>query len=136
MRKLMFGGAAAALLLACPLTAMAQPSPTTPATPPAAQTTPAQPSTQTPATPAPSTFTDVQLRSFAAASTEIEPISRSITASSTAEQRTQAATQIRGILQRNNLDSTTYNAIAAQARTDTALAGRIRALGTPATSPG
>jgi uncharacterized protein DUF4168 len=150
------GIAAAAILLAFPLIAAAQPSTTTSPTPPPAATTPApsttapsttpsaEPSspamTAAPTTPAaPASYTDAQLRSFSTAATAIEPISRGITASSTAEQRTQASTQIRAILQRNNLDSTTYNAIAAQAHTDTALAARIRTLSassSPSNSPG
>lgn len=96
--------------------------------------------TAAPSTPAaPASYTDAQLRSFSTAATAIEPISRGITTSSTAEQRTQASTQIRAILQRNNIDSTTYNAIAAQAHTDTALAARIRTLSassSPSNAPG
>lgn len=78
-----------------------------------------------------SAYSDAQLRAFAAASTEIEPISRALPGAS-AEQRTAAAGQIRGILQRHNIDSATYNAIAAQAQTDAALAARINALKAPA----
>jgi hypothetical protein len=114
-----FGGAAAALVLACPLTAVAQ----QPAAPPS-QAQPAQPGT----------FTEAQLRSFAAASVEVDPLSRSL-ASATAEQRTQIAGQIRTALQRRNLDADTYNAIAARAQTDTQLAARIAAL-RPAQSGG
>jgi hypothetical protein len=73
------------------------------------------------------TYTDAQLRSFAAAAVEIDPISRTLP-TATAEQRTAAVTQIRAILARNNLDETTYNAIAAQAQADPALAARIRTL--------
>lgn len=115
-------GAVAAMALAFPLSAVAQTSP--PATPPAAAAT------------APATFTDAQLSSFATASAEIDPINRTITASATAEQRTAAATQIRAILQRNNLDQTTYNAIASRAQADTAFAARIAALRTPAGNSG
>jgi hypothetical protein len=75
----------------------------------------------------PDTFTDETLRAFAAASVEIDPISRTL-ASATPEQRTQATEQIRQILQRNNLDSATYNAIAARAQSDPAFAQRIAAL--------
>lgn len=75
----------------------------------------------------PDTFSDATLRAFAAASVEIDPINRTI-ATATPEQRTQATEQIRQILQRNNIDSATYNAIAARAQTDTALAARIAAL--------
>ena len=76
-------------------------------------------------------YTDAQLRAFAAASAEIDPISRTLPSAS-AEQRAAAAVQIRGVLQRNNIDSATYNAIAAQAQTDAALVARINALRTPA----
>lgn len=106
-------GAVAAVALAFPLSAMAQQT-TQPATPPA--------------TTAPSTFTDTQLQAFATASVEIDPINRTITANSTADQRTAAATQIRAILQRNNLDQATYNAIASRAQADTVFAARIAAL--------
>lgn len=98
--------------------------PTTPAPSQQAQATPA-PST-TPATPA--SFTDTQLQSFARAAIEIDPISRSLTPTSTPEQQTAAATQIREILTRNNLDGATYNAIAAQAQRDPAFAQRIASL--------
>jgi hypothetical protein len=67
------------------------------------------------------------LRAFAAASVEIDPISRTL-ASQTPEQRTAATEQIRQILQRNNLDSATYNAIASRAQADPALASRIASL--------
>jgi hypothetical protein len=75
----------------------------------------------------PDTFTDETLRAFAAASVEIDPISRTL-ASQTPEQRTAATEQIRQILQRNNLDSATYNAIASRAQADPALASRIASL--------
>jgi hypothetical protein len=71
--------------------------------------------------------TDAQLHAFAAASLEIDPISRAA-ASAPPEQRQQAATQIRAILARHNLDSETYNGIAARAQTDAALAARIAQL--------
>ncbi|WP_395646435.1 hypothetical protein [Terricaulis sp.] len=122
MRKLMFGGATAVLILACPV-AFAQTA--TPATPPA----------QTQATPSTSamTYTDAQLRSYAAASAEVEHINSGLGASPSASARTQADTQIGAVLQRNNLDRTTYDAIAARARTDTALSARIAALRAPTT---
>jgi hypothetical protein len=75
----------------------------------------------------PNTFTDATLRAFAAASVEIDPLSRNL-ATATPEQRTAATEQIRQILQRNNLDSATYNAIAARAQADPALASRIASL--------
>ncbi len=71
-------------------------------------------------------FTDAQISAFAAASAEVDPISRGL-ANANPEQRTQGAAQIRAILTRHNIEADTYNAIATQARTDTALAARIRA---------
>jgi hypothetical protein len=75
----------------------------------------------------PDTFSDETLRAFAAASVEIDPISRTL-ATQTAEQRAASTEQIRQILQRNNIDSATYNAIAARAQADPALASRIASL--------
>ncbi|MGE0740340.1 MAG: DUF4168 domain-containing protein [Hyphomonadaceae bacterium] len=109
-----YGGVAAALLLACPVSAFAQ-TETTP---------PAEAQAETPAE-----YTDAQLHAFAAASAEIDPISRALP-SATEEQRTEATTQIREILTRNNIDADTYNAMAAQAQTDAAFAARISALHT------
>jgi Domain of unknown function (DUF4168) len=127
MTRLSLFAATAALGLALPFTAMAQ---STPATPPAqAQpTTPAH--SATPATPA--TYTDAQLSAFAAASVEIDPISRSLQGA-TPEARAAAATQIRAALTRHNLDSATYNSIAAAAQADPALAARVAALRAPQT---
>lgn len=71
-------------------------------------------------------FTDAQVSSFAAASAEVAPLSEGL-AQATPEQRAQASTQIRAALTRHNIDADTYNAIATQAQTDTALAARIRA---------
>ena len=91
-----------------------------------------QPAAPAPATPAaPATYTDAQLRSFAAAAHDIQPLNTQLT-SGTPEQRTAAVTQVRAILQRNNLDEATYNAIAAQAQSDPAFAARISALAPPA----
>lgn len=102
------------------------------AAPPAQTAAPAQPD---PSAPAPTgEFTDAQLRSFAAAAVEIQPISQRL-ATATPEQRTAAADQIRTILTRNNLDGATYNAIAARAQTDSAFAARIAALSPQATTP-
>jgi hypothetical protein len=110
------------------------PAPATTATPAPAQQ--AQTTTTTTTTPAaPTTFTDAQLRSFAAAATEIDPISRSV-ATQTPEQRAASTEQIRQILARNNLDSATYNAIAARAQADPALASRIASLNRPNQAPG
>lgn len=109
-----YGGCAAALLLACPLTAVAQ-EPTPPE-----QSQPAQPGA----------YTDAQLQAFAAASAEIDPINQSL-ANASDEQRAQATERIRAILQQNNLDVETYNAIAARAQADPALAAQIAALRSP-----
>jgi hypothetical protein len=78
-------------------------------------------------TPQATTFTDAQLRSFAAATQEINPIASTLS-TATPEQRATATEQIRGILARNEMDVDTYNAIATQARSDPALAERIRSL--------
>jgi hypothetical protein len=75
----------------------------------------------------PDTFGDANLRAFAAASIEIDPITRDL-ASATPEQQVQATDQIRQILERNNLDSTTYNAIAARAQAEPAFATHIQDL--------
>ena len=83
----------------------------------------------------PTTFSDEQLRSFARAALEIQPINARL-ATATPEQRTAAAEQIRAILTRNNLDGATYNAIAQQAQADPALAARITALNNGTSSPG
>jgi hypothetical protein len=96
-----------------------------------AQASTRQPSPTAPAPGHTTSFTDAQLRSFASASAEIDPISRALPSAS-AEQRTAPAAQIRTILQRNNIDSATYNAIAAQAQRDPALVARINGLRTSA----
>lgn len=82
--------------------------------------------TQPSAAEATSGYSDAQIQAFAAASLEIDPINRTLATASPDQQAT-AATQIRAILERNNLDGNTYNAIATQAQTDTALAARIAA---------
>jgi hypothetical protein len=66
---------------------------------------------------------------------EIDPISRGLANATPAEQ-TQAANQIREILERNNLDGATYNAIVAQAQTDAELSARIAALQVAAQTSG
>lgn len=76
-----------------------------------------------------STYTDAQLQAFAAASLEIDPISRALPTAND-EQRAAATAQIREILQRHGMDAETYNAIAAQAQTDAALAQRVASLQT------
>ena len=90
------------------------------------------PAATTPATPG--TYTDTQLRSFVTASAEIDPLNRQL-ATATGEQRAAIVGQIRASLERNAIDSATYNAIAAQAQTDTALATRIASLRSPTTTP-
>lgn len=80
------------------------------------------------------TFSDAQVQAFVAASTEIDPISQRL-ASATPAQRTEGGAQIRAILQRHHLDSNTYNAIATQAQTDTALQARINAARGSTTAP-
>lgn len=112
----------------------ATPMPTNP--PPQAQ--PATPSPQAQAAPGPvqpTTFTDAQLRSFSAAATAIQPLNAQLQ-TATPEQRTTIIAQIRAALTQNNLDGATYNAIAAQAQADPALAARITALSSGATAPG
>lgn len=136
--QMLAAAAVAALTAACALTQTTQAetqsltatsSTATPA--PAAQ--PAPPAQIAQATPAPTTpvaptnFTDDQLRSFARAAIEIDPISRTLSAA-TPEQQTAATEQIRQILARNGIDSATYNAIAAQAQRDPAFASRIASL--------
>lgn len=76
-------------------------------------------------------FSDAQLSAFARASIEIDPINRTLANASEAE-RAQATVQIRTVLERNNLDGATYNAIATRAQTDQALSARIAALRAPA----
>jgi len=101
------------------------------APPPPADTSTPPPQASTPATPAaPATYTDAQLRSFAAAARQIQPLNAQLT-SGTPEQRTAATAQVRTILQQNNLDGATYNAIAAQAQSDPAFAARVSALAAP-----
>jgi len=109
-------GTEASTAAAAPTAAAPPPEPT-----PAPSTTPST----TPA--APATYTDAQLRSFAMAARQIQPLNAQLT-SGTPQQRTAAAAQVRTILQQNNLDSATYNAIAAQAQSDPAFAARISAL--------
>jgi hypothetical protein len=77
---------------------------------------------------------DETLRHFLAAAAEIQPIARGISAESTDAQRQQASQQIGAVLQRHQIDSATYNAIAQRAQTDAALAARINALQGGATS--
>lgn len=75
---------------------------------------------------------DDTLRRFVAAAREIDPISRSLAAEATAAERAQAASQIRAVLNRNGISAAIYNAIAARAQGDEALAARIAALQAPA----
>jgi hypothetical protein len=101
---------------------------------PQAAPAPAPPTTAQTST-ASGTYTDAQLRSFAAASREIDPLNHQLT-TATPAQRTAVIAQIRDILQRHNIDSATYNAIAAQTQTDPALAARIAAMNTTEPPPG
>jgi hypothetical protein len=94
-----------------------------PEAPPPAAAQPAPPA-------ATGAYTDAQLRAFAAASHDIQPLSAQLS-SSDASTKSAAVAQVRAILTRNNLDSATYNAIAAQAQADPALAARIAALSAP-----
>lgn len=75
----------------------------------------------------PDTFGDESLRAFARASIEIQPLTNSL-ATATPEQQAQVTEQIRQILDRNNLDSATYNAIAQRAQADPAFASRVQEL--------
>jgi len=82
----------------------------------------------------PDTFSDDSLRAFAQASIEIQPITNGL-ATATPEQRDAATEQIRQILARNNLDSASYNAIAARAQSDQAFAQRVQDLQRQAQGP-
>lgn len=82
----------------------------------------------------PETFTDDSLRAFARASIEIQPLTAGLT-TATPEQQAQVTEQIRQILQTNNLDSATYNAIAQRAQTDQAFAARVQELHRQAQAP-
>jgi hypothetical protein len=73
-------------------------------------------------------LSDDMLRRFVAAAAEIDPISRSLTADATETQRAQASAQIRAVLDRHEMGAATYNAIAARAQSDQALAERIAEL--------
>lgn len=75
---------------------------------------------------APQTFTDAQITAYAAAYEHVNPIARATVGADDAAQLA-AAQQVQTILARNNIDLATYNAIAAQAQTDQALANRISA---------
>lgn len=79
---------------------------------------PAQPETQT--------FTDAQIAAYVAAYEEVNPIARASVGANSAQQAA-AAAQVQAILERNNIDLATYNAIGAQAQNDQALANRISA---------
>jgi hypothetical protein len=83
-------------------------------------------------------LTDDQLRRFVAASLEIAPITADLATASEVE-REQASAQIGALLLAHDIDSNFYNAIAARAQSDEALAARISALQTelapPATEP-
>jgi hypothetical protein len=99
---------------------------------PAAAAGAAAPATEAQMAPPPANgaYTDAQLRAFAAASHDIQPLSAQLS-SSDAAAKSAAVAQVRAILARNNLDSATYNAIAAQAQSDPVFAARIAALTAP-----
>ncbi len=78
---------------------------------------------------------DATLQRFVAAADEIDPISRSLTADATDAQREQASAQIRAVLDRRQISASLYNAIAARAQQDQALAARIAQLRTPQQAP-
>ena len=80
------------------------------------------------------TFSDDSLRAFARASIEIQPLTAGLS-TATPEQQAQITEQIRQILERNNLDSATYNAIAQRAQTDQAFAARVQDLYRQAQAP-
>jgi len=75
----------------------------------------------------PATYTDDQLRAFAAAAVEIEALNQRM-ANATPQQREEANAEIEQILARNSIDGVTYNAIAARAQVDQTLAQRIQTL--------
>src|SRR5262245_32947898 len=114
MKKIALAAAAAISLAAFAGAAWADPAaPAAPAAAPAAQAG------------ASATYTDAQLQAFAAASAEISTIQSQ--AHGAALNETQL-NSIRTTLTQHNLDSATYNAIAARVRTDTALAQRVASL--------
>jgi hypothetical protein len=82
----------------------------------------------------PDTFSEESLRAFARASIEIQPLTNSL-GTATPEQQAQVTEQIRQILERNNLDGATYNAIAQRAQADEAFAARIQDLHRQAQAP-
>ncbi|WP_325060611.1 hypothetical protein [Vitreimonas sp.] len=72
-------------------------------------------------------YTDAQLQAFIAARREIEPITQGFAALSP-EQRTEATARIRAIMERHQVNATTYDAIQRQIGTDQALAQRVTTL--------
>lgn len=108
-----------------------QSSPQAQAEPSATPTAPSAPGA------AQGSYTDTQLRGFLAANREITALTQRHQAhlQGTAEQqaaaRAQMQTEAVPILQRHNIDTATYNQIAAAARTDEALAQRLTALSAP-----
>jgi hypothetical protein len=125
-----FGAAAIISLFALAAPAMAdtatpaQPQGTTQAAPQATQgaqrTAPAAP------------VTDAELRNFAAARAQIEPLNAR--PQTTDAERQAALTEMRAVLQRNNLTGARYNEIVAAVQADPALQQRLAAL-TPRRSP-
>ena len=130
MKRFSYAVAAAAVLaFAAPALAQTTPANPNPATPASPTTTPAMPDPVTPAAPSASAsaYSDAQLRSFLAASEDVQPLTHRLQGASATE-RTQLTGQIRAALARNHLDATTYNAIAAASQSDTALSARINGL--------
>jgi len=82
----------------------------------------------------PDTFSNDSLRAFARASIEIQPLTDSL-GTATPEQQAQVTEQIRQVLERNELDGATYNAIAQRAQADEAFAARIQDLHRQAQAP-
>lgn len=121
MRHLLCAAAGAALALSSVAFAEQAPSAQAGA---AAQAQGATPPAQA-AGAASASYTETQLRAFVAASAEIAPVMDA--ANGAALNPTQVET-IRGALTRNQIDSATYNAIAARTRTDAQFAARVNAL--------
>lgn len=132
MRRLTLASAVAAVALGFASVAVAEEPAATPAQP-AEQTTEAAPAAaDATASASTSTYTDAQLQSFAAASVEIEAVQAQARAAGGPNEQTQTAT--RDILARHSLDAQTYNGIVAAAQADQALAQRVVAFRTNATT--
>ena len=115
----MFGAAALVSLFALAAPAIADTAPPSASPAPAAQASPAAPATA-------AAVTDVELRSFAAARAEIEPINAR--PRTTDAEREAAIAAMRASLERHNLTGARYNEIVAAVQADPALAQRLAAL--------